>query len=129
MDGQQKIYHIKNEDNVRFVISKTIDFSHHDQLRKINDLRDNDWQHVHITDRTLSFGDMTYNLENKLSIQISVPHYFFGQDKGDNQVSNEDGAGANRIEQQSMIKSGEDDDSSDFDVDEADESQWTIQSV
>lgn len=132
MDDQQKIFHIKNEDNVRFAVSKVIDFSHHEQLREINDLRDNDWQHVHITESTLSFGDMTYNLKNKLSTEINVPHYFFGQDKGNNTASNEDGAGASQIELQSMGKKDEEDDEDDDseeDADEADESQWTIQSV
>ena len=94
-------------------------------------MRDNDWQHVHITESTLSFGDKTYNLENKLSIENNVPHFYFGQDKGNNNsVSNENGADASQIESgKSMGKNGEeddDDDESEEDVDEADESQWTI---
>ena len=49
MDDQQKIYHIKNEDNVKFVTKRVIDFSHHEKLQEINSLRDNDWSHVHVT--------------------------------------------------------------------------------
>ena len=30
MDDQQKIYLLKNQDNVRFTVNKVIDFSHHD---------------------------------------------------------------------------------------------------
>ena len=62
MDDTQKIYKIKNEDGVRFVTDKTFDFSHHKKLKEVNEMRDNDWAHCHITDRTLSFGDSTYNL-------------------------------------------------------------------
>ena len=81
MDDSQKIYWIKNEDAVKFVIKKIIDFSHHEKLAEINSLRDNDWAHVHVTDETLSFGDTTYNLSNDLTVDLTVPVNFFGHDK------------------------------------------------
>ena len=83
MDDQQKIYHVKNEDNVRYICTEVIDFSHHEKLKEVNDLRDNDWSHVHLTQNTLSFDGATYNLKNNLSIDIAVPKYFFGQSKYD----------------------------------------------
>ena len=57
---------------------KIIDFSHHEKVKEVNDLRDNDWSHVHLTEGTLSFGETTYNLKNNLSIDITVPRDFFG---------------------------------------------------
>ena len=57
VNDQQKIYLLVNDDNVRFVTKKVIDFSHHNTLREINALRDNDWAHVHVTERTLTFND------------------------------------------------------------------------
>lgn len=83
MDDQQKIHVIKNEDNVRYVCTNIIDFSFQEKLKEINDLRDNDWQHVHVTESTLSFGDQTYNLQSKISIDMTVPQFYFGQVKPD----------------------------------------------
>ena len=88
MDDAQKIYWIKNEDAVRFVTTKVIDFSHHEKLAEINSLRDNDWAHVHVTDKTLSFGETTYNLSNNLSMDMTVPKHFFGQDKDEKLTQN-----------------------------------------
>ena len=61
-----------------FRVSKVTSFSHHKIWREINTLRQNDWAHVHVTDRTLSFGDRTYNLNSGLSYKISIPQYSFG---------------------------------------------------
>ncbi len=66
MDDQQKIYLLKNEDNVRFNCIKVIDFSRHKKAQEIYELRDNDWAHVHITKRTLTMGGTTYNLNTSL---------------------------------------------------------------
>lgn len=63
---------------MRFHTKKVIDFSHHEKLAEIASLRDNDWAHVHVTDETLSFGETTYNLSNKLKVELSVPENFFG---------------------------------------------------
>jgi len=70
MDDLQKIYLLQNNDNIRFVVTKTIDFSHHNKLQEITDLRDTDWAHVHVTERTLTFGEYTYNLANNLSVEV-----------------------------------------------------------
>ena len=50
-------------------------------MKEIHTLGDNDWSHVHITQRTLSFGNSTYNLNSNLSIEITVPKYHFGEVK------------------------------------------------
>ena len=78
MDDGQKITLLKNEDNVKFTTKKVIDFSLHNKLQEVNALRDNDWSHAHITDRTLTFNDTTYNLNSNLQLQFRVPKYFFG---------------------------------------------------
>ena len=68
MDDSQRIYRLKNEDEYRFNIDKTFDFSQHKKLKDVNAMRDNDWTHVHMNDRTISFNDYTYNLWSELSI-------------------------------------------------------------
>ena len=73
MDDKQKIFHLLNEDGIRFDLKKIIDFSHHDKLAEVNALRDNDWEHVHVTERTLTFSNTTYNLDSQLSFDINVP--------------------------------------------------------
>ena len=44
-------------------------------------MRDSHWSHVHLTEDTLSFGEKTYNLKNKLNINMTVPSYYFGEEK------------------------------------------------
>jgi len=44
-------------------------------------MRDNDWAHVHISDRTISFDGTTYNLNSELSLEITVPNKVFGSPK------------------------------------------------
>ena len=78
MDNTQKIYLVKNEDNVRFEIKKVIDFSHHKKLSEVNALINDDWTHVHVGNRTLTFGGTTYNFASLLSIDVNVPVTFFG---------------------------------------------------
>ena len=62
MDDSQKIYLLQNEDNVRFRQKKIIDFSRHNKAKEVNILLMNDWAHVHVTERTLTIDDKTYNL-------------------------------------------------------------------
>ena len=81
MDDQQKIYLLRNDLDDKFVLKRTIDFSHHNKLQEVNNMRDNDWSHVHVTERTLTFGDTTYNLDTDLQLKFRVPKYFFGQVK------------------------------------------------
>ena len=89
MDDVQKIYKLKNEDGVRFAVEKTFNFSHHKKLKEITALRDNDWAHVHITDRTLSFNDSTYNFNSELSIDITVPKLVYGEMKKGSMLGDE----------------------------------------
>lgn len=88
MDDMQRIYHVVNEDDVKFVIKNTINFAncHNRMMKEIHALRENDWSHVHITQRTLSFGNNTYNLNSELVIGITVPKSLFGDVKTDNFV-------------------------------------------
>ena len=81
MDDQQKIHLLKNENNVRYTVKKTIDFSPHNKLQEINALRDNNWAHVHVTERTLTMGGTTYNLTTRLSVEVTLPKVYFGMRK------------------------------------------------
>ena len=81
MDDQQKIYHIVNEDDLDFEVKNVIDFSGHKKRSELNSLRDQEWTHVHISERTLSFGDRTYNFNSLISVEIQVPQSFFGEEK------------------------------------------------
>ena len=62
LDDHQKIILLKNEDNVRFEVSKVFDISHHEKAAEIFALRDNNWVHVHMSERALTFDQTTYNL-------------------------------------------------------------------
>ena len=64
MDDQQKIYVLENDDNLPFTVINTIDFSHHKSLRFATNLRDKDWIRLHMSNRTLTYGNRTYNLAN-----------------------------------------------------------------
>ena len=66
MNDQQKIYLIRNEDDLVFVCTKIIDFSFCQIIKEVNRLKDIDWSHIHVTENTLSLGKKTYNLNTKL---------------------------------------------------------------
>ena len=53
-------------------------------------MRDNDWSHVHLTERTLTFGDTTYNLDTQLKLKFRVPKYFFGEEKPRENIEEEE---------------------------------------
>ena len=81
MDNKETIYQIKNENDVRFELRKTIDFSHHKKLSEVNTLLHNDWARVHISERSITFGGTTYNFQNHLSIDVKIPSVYFGTEK------------------------------------------------
>ena len=35
---------------------------------------------MHVTRRTLTFGERTYDLANELSVEVQVPKLFFGEE-------------------------------------------------
>ena len=81
MDDKEKFYLLQSTDNDSFVVSKTIDFSHLNRLRDVVKLRDDDWVNFHMDERTLTFGDRTYNLANNYCMQVKIPSTYFGQQK------------------------------------------------
>ena len=70
MDSSQKIYHLVSEDDLDFEINNMIDFSPHNKRAKIYELMENDWAHVHISARTLTFGDRTYNFKSLIDSEM-----------------------------------------------------------
>ena len=78
MDDSQKIYLLKSLKDDQFIISRTTDFAHHDLLQDIKALRNNDWVRLHMMDRTLTFGNKTYNFATNQSIEVTVPNTYFG---------------------------------------------------
>ena len=80
MDDSQKIYLLKNNESSQFVITKTIDLSHHDILQDVKALQNNDWVRLNITDRALTLSNRTYNFANNQSIEVKVPKAYFGQE-------------------------------------------------
>ena len=42
---------------------------------------DDDWTHVHVGHRTVTFGGTTYNFRSLLSVDVNVPVTFFGKEK------------------------------------------------
>lgn len=45
----------------------------------INDLRETDWAHVHITERALTMGGTTYNLNTMLQYEQNIPKSYYGK--------------------------------------------------
>ena len=80
MDDQSRIYLIRNEDGVHYTVTKTIDFAKHNKVKEITELRENDWLHIHVSERSISFAEHTYNLNSDLQIEISIPQNYFGQE-------------------------------------------------
>ena len=80
MDEHQKIYLLKNYNSSEFVITTTIDFSHLDLLKEIKALRKSDWVRLHMSERTLTLGNRTYNFANNLSLKVKVPNTCFGRE-------------------------------------------------
>ena len=79
MDEHQKIYLLKNYNSSEFVITTTIDFSHLDLLKEIKALRKSGWVRLHMSERTLTLGNRTYNFANNLSLEVKVPNTYFGK--------------------------------------------------
>ena len=46
LDDSMKIYHLVNEEDMKFLIENIIDFSESGKLKQIHKLRDTDWSHV-----------------------------------------------------------------------------------
>jgi len=80
MDDSQKIYLLKNNESSQFVVTKTIDLSHHDILQDVKALQKNDWIRLHMTERALTLSNTTYNFANNQSIEVRVPKAYFGQE-------------------------------------------------
>ena len=70
-----------NEDDLDFEIKNMIDFSPHGKRSKIKDLKENEWAHVHISERTLTFGERTYNFNSLVNVELQIPQAFFGEEK------------------------------------------------
>ena len=83
-------------------------------------MRDNDWAHVHVTERTLSFNDTTYNLNSELSIEIKVPKKVYGSPSTVGMQDDDDDE-ENKID--------EDQDDEDQNEGGEDEPEWNIQNV
>ena len=83
MDSLEKIYLLKTNDLSEFVITRTIDFSHHNILQDIKALQRSDWVRLHMTERALTICNRTYCLENNLSYKVQVPNNYFGQEADD----------------------------------------------
>jgi hypothetical protein len=46
LDDSMKIYHLVNEEDIKFTIDNITDFSESGKLKQIIKLRDTDWSHV-----------------------------------------------------------------------------------
>ena len=79
MDENQKILHIVEEDTGKFKVKEVIDFSLHVKRRDFARLRDQDWSHVHITKRALTFDGVIYNLKTGLTFKMGLPKTYFGE--------------------------------------------------
>ena len=78
IDDEEKIYLLNSDESGRLVAKKTVSFKPHEKLDKIVALRETDWSHVHITERALTMGSTTYNLNTELAINLKLPKNYFG---------------------------------------------------
>ena len=53
-------------------------------MQEINNLKNSDWSHIHITERSLSICEKTFNLNSKLIKSLEVPKDYFGEVKRTN---------------------------------------------
>lgn len=79
LDDKMKIYHIEDEDGMKFHIKNTFDFTGSNKLKQVLRLRDIDWSHVHITRRAITFDGDTYNLKSNLTSPLIIPKSYFGE--------------------------------------------------
>ena len=56
MDNKTRIYLLQNTDNDRYTVTKTFNLSQHSEIKDDTTIRDNDWNRLHMTKRTLTFG-------------------------------------------------------------------------
>ena len=73
-----KIYHLQDEDGIKFRVKELLDFSKSKKLKQVLRLRDIDWSHVHITHRAITFDGETHNLNSILASPLSKPKSYFG---------------------------------------------------
>ena len=111
-----KIYHLVNEEDIKFTIESITDFSESGKLKQIIKLRETDWSHVQITQRALTFDGDTYNLKSHLENKLAIPKLYYGEDKF--------------MENQFDDDEEEEDQPDDEDAEsENDTDEWNIQSV
>jgi len=83
LDSNQKIHHIVNEEGIKFHEHRVVDFSIHGKQREVNRLKDQDWSHVHIGGRTITFDGETYSFDTETSVSMKLPKLYFGQIKSE----------------------------------------------
>ena len=57
-----------------------IDFAPHKKGAEIYALKQNDWAHVHLSERTLTMNNSMYNLNTELKTDIKLPKDYFGKE-------------------------------------------------
>ena len=107
----QRIYHIVNEDNTRFKVKKQIDFTKHEIFKEITNLRDIDWAHVFVSNKSLTFDGNTYNLDTYLVKEFTIPSSYFGEK-------------LTSLNQTEVLQQLSDDEDSEDDEDEEDKDEW-----
>ena len=78
IDDEEKIYLLNSNESGNLIVKKTVSFKPHEKFDKIVALRETDWSHVHITERALTMGNTTYNLNTELAINLKLPNHYFG---------------------------------------------------
>ena len=90
LDSAQKIHHIVNEEGIKFQEERVVDFSIHGKQREVDRLQLQDWSHVHIGGRTITFDGETYSFETETSFAMTLPELYFGQKKDEEEKKVED---------------------------------------
>ena len=51
----------------------------HNKLKEITNLADQDWLHVHVSERAITFDGTIYSLQTDLSADMELPKLYFGE--------------------------------------------------
>ena len=79
MDTSQKLRKIVNENGIKFEEESAIDLSNQVSLTETTRLEQQEWSHVHIGGRSITFDGNTYSLHSDLKERMSMPKVYFGQ--------------------------------------------------
>ena len=66
MDDRARVYRLENPDGESYIVNYTRDLSQHKKLKEHLQTTDDDWDRLHMTEKTVTYDNITYNVQNGL---------------------------------------------------------------